>query len=47
MLVYRYVVGLSETETAHSISAPVGTVKSRSSRALTRLRDAMGVEEDR
>ncbi len=47
VLVYRYVVGLSETETAHSIGAPVGTVKSRSSRALTRLRDVMGVEEDR
>ena len=47
VLVYRYVVGLTETETADSISAPVGTVKSRSSRALTRLRAAMGgVEEE-
>jgi RNA polymerase sigma-70 factor (ECF subfamily) len=47
VLVYRYVIGLTETETAVSIGAPVGTVKSRSSRALTRLRHAMGVEEDR
>jgi RNA polymerase sigma factor (sigma-70 family) len=47
VLVYRYVVGLTETETAVSIGAPVGTVKSRSSRALARLRQAIGVEEDR
>ena len=47
VLVYRYVVGLTETETAVSIGAPVGTIKSRSSRALTRLRHAIGVEEDR
>lgn len=43
VLVYRYVVGLTETETADSIGAPVGTVKSRASRALTRLRAAMGM----
>ena len=42
VLVFRYVVGLTETETADSIGAPVGTVKSRSSRALTRLRRGDG-----
>ncbi len=47
VLVFRYVVGLTETETAAAISAPVGTVKSRSSRALARLREAMGAGEDR
>jgi RNA polymerase sigma factor (sigma-70 family) len=45
VLVYRYVVGLTEAETADTIRTPVGTVKSRSSRALTRLRTAMGVGE--
>jgi len=47
VLVFRYVVGLTEAETAIAIGTPVGTVKSRSSRALTRLRHAMGVEEGR
>jgi RNA polymerase sigma-70 factor (ECF subfamily) len=47
VLVFRYVVGLTEAETAQAIRAPVGTVKSRSSRALARLREAMDVEEDR
>jgi RNA polymerase sigma-70 factor (ECF subfamily) len=45
VLVFRYVVGLTEAETAAAIDAPVGTVKSRCSRALARLREAMGVEE--
>ena len=47
VLVFRFVVGLTETETAAAISVAVGTVKSRTSRALARLREAMGVEEDR
>jgi RNA polymerase sigma-70 factor (ECF subfamily) len=47
VLVFRYIVGLTEAETAVSIAAPVGTVKSRSSRALGRLREALGVEVDK
>ena len=38
----RYFVGLSEAETATALSLRVGTVKSRLSRALARLRDALG-----
>lgn len=33
----RYLVGLSELETAHALGVPVGTVKSRAARALERL----------
>lgn len=47
VLVFRYVVGLTETETAHATGLAVGTVKSRTSRALVRLRVAMQAEEDR
>ena len=38
----RYLVGLSEAETAAALGWPVGTVKSRLSRALGRLRTALG-----
>jgi RNA polymerase sigma-70 factor (ECF subfamily) len=38
----RYFLGLSEAETATALSLPAGTVKSRLSRALARLRDALG-----
>jgi RNA polymerase sigma-70 factor (ECF subfamily) len=44
---YRYLVGLSEAETAEALGVPAGTVKSRLSRALVRLRSALseaGVE---
>lgn len=38
---YRYVLELSENETAAALGVPKGTVKSRSARALARLRDEM------
>jgi RNA polymerase sigma-70 factor (ECF subfamily) len=38
----RYFLGLSEAETATALSLPAGTVKSRLSRALARLREALG-----
>lgn len=38
----RYFVGLSEAETAAALSLRPGTVKSRLSRALARLRQALG-----
>jgi RNA polymerase sigma factor (sigma-70 family) len=38
---YRYFLELSEEETAEALSIPRGTVKSRLSRALGRLRESM------
>jgi RNA polymerase sigma factor (sigma-70 family) len=43
---YRYFIGLSEAETAASLGCARGTVKSRLSRAIGRLREAMREEED-
>jgi RNA polymerase sigma-70 factor, ECF subfamily len=40
----RYLAGLSEDETARALGLRRGTVKSRTSRALDRLRDAVGQE---
>ena len=41
VLAYRYFAGLSELETAHAVGVAVGTVKSRTARALDRLRIEM------
>ena len=38
----RYLLDLSETETAQVLGLPVGTVKSRTSRAMLRLRAVLG-----
>lgn len=38
----RFLLDLSEAETAEALGIPRGTVKSRTSRALGRLRDALG-----
>jgi RNA polymerase sigma factor (sigma-70 family) len=44
ILLCRYFLDLSEAETATTLSLPVGTVKSRTSRAIARLRDRLDVE---
>ena len=41
MIGARYFLDLSEAETAEAIGIRRGTVKSRTSRALARLRDVM------
>ena len=38
---YRYLLGLSEAETAEALGVPKGTVKSRLARSLGRLRQAL------
>jgi RNA polymerase sigma factor (sigma-70 family) len=45
VVVCRHLLGLSEEETAQVLSLPVGTVKSRLSRSLARLRAALAEEE--
>jgi RNA polymerase sigma-70 factor (ECF subfamily) len=47
VLVHRYVAGLSEQETADVLGVPVGTVKSRTSRALDRARALVEAEVGR
>ncbi|HUP83432.1 MAG TPA: sigma-70 family RNA polymerase sigma factor [Candidatus Limnocylindria bacterium] len=42
VVTYRYLLELSEAEAAAVLGLPVGTVKSRLSRALDRLRSLMG-----
>jgi RNA polymerase sigma-70 factor (ECF subfamily) len=39
---YRYLIGLSEAETALALQIPAGTVKSRTARAIARLRQTLG-----
>ena len=41
----RYLLDLSEAETAITLGVPKGTVKSRTARALTKLRNRLLVEE--
>ncbi|MCW2614240.1 MAG: polymerase, sigma-24 subunit, subfamily [Frankiales bacterium] len=45
-VVLRYYEDLSEAETARVMGVSVGTVKSTTSRALVRLRDAAGLRDD-
>ena len=47
VLALRYLVGLSEAETAQTVQCSVGTVKSRTSRALTALRLSGLLQDDR
>ncbi len=42
VVVHRYLLGMSEQEAAVILGIPAGTVKSRSSRALARLRERLG-----
>ncbi len=46
VLAYRYFAGLSEAETAVALGIAAGTVKSRTSRALLRLRIETGTSND-
>ena len=46
MIAYRYLLELSEAETAEALGVRTGTVKSRLSRGLERLRAAMEVLAD-
>jgi RNA polymerase sigma-70 factor (ECF subfamily) len=45
VLVCRFLLDLSEAETAVTLGLPKGTVKSRTARALTRLRGRLGAGE--
>lgn len=46
MVVLRYYEDLSEAETAEVMGVSVGTVKSTTSRALSKLRDTSGLRDD-
>jgi RNA polymerase sigma factor (sigma-70 family) len=43
VVAYRYLLGMSEAETAAAMAVPRGTIKSRTSRALAKLRTRLGV----
>lgn len=45
-IAFRYFLGLSEAETADALGCARGTVKSRLSRAVGRLRERLAEEED-
>lgn len=45
VVVCRWLLGLSEAETAATLDIPTGTAKSRASRALARLRAELAEEE--
>jgi RNA polymerase sigma factor (sigma-70 family) len=45
VIAYRYLLELSEAETAAALGVPVGTAKSRLSRAMDRLRTVMASAE--
>jgi RNA polymerase sigma-70 factor (sigma-E family) len=47
VVVLRYVVDLSEAETAEALGCAPGTVKSHASRGIAALRAALGEEDDR
>jgi RNA polymerase sigma-70 factor (ECF subfamily) len=44
ILAFRYLLDLSEAETSIALKLPKGTVKSRTARALRRLRDILAVQ---
>jgi len=44
VVVCRYLLDLSEAETAQTLGWPLGTVKSRTARALARLRTRLSAE---
>jgi RNA polymerase sigma-70 factor (sigma-E family) len=46
MVVLRYYEDLTEAETAEALGVSLGTVKSTTSRALTKLRDNSGLRDD-
>jgi RNA polymerase sigma factor (sigma-70 family) len=47
VIAYRYFLDLSESEMAEALSIPRGTVKSRLSRAITRLRRRLAESDER
>jgi len=46
VLACRFLIGLSEAETAEALRCPTGTVKSRTARALARIRQHLGPEPE-